>query len=268
MSTSWTLTDMELVALLTESNDGDLPMPLMFTSRITDADEFERELLMSVQRLRAAPVFDLDRMLGTLAHPDITVEICGWDVRGPDGPDGIVRIHAARRAAHGIVINQLTGETRWHSGGFVITECRAVDIGSIAVGHLPAAVAGTWGEVPLIGGGDGLDHSYGRSAVQVKAFAAEDVPARAVRFQAAPVGYCGQIQIAQVRSAFGPRGCARYEFDWQDLVGDGRYLISDTSPPVAIPVDAGRLAARINTRIAAIVQIMKDESPRRSFGSD
>ncbi|MGF6881212.1 hypothetical protein ABIA39_001092 [Nocardia sp. GAS34] len=262
MNTGWTLRDTEFVALLTEAKQVELPSPLTFISRTSTADEYDREMYTALQRAHGALGFDPAPMMQTLAHPDVTLEICAWDIRDPDGPEGMVRVHAARRAAHGVVVKQIPGETRWHSGGFVVTECRAPDLARVAVDQLPPSAPGTWGDVVLLGDGDGLDHSHGRSAVQVGAFAAESAQSRAVRFHAAPMSYVGGIKLRQERSAFGPRGCLSFEFDLRDLVDDGRYLLTDDNPPVAVPVDAANLIAHINTRIAAIVQALRDERAR------
>ncbi|MBU3062967.1 ESX secretion-associated protein EspG [Nocardia sp. NEAU-G5] len=260
MNAVWTLSDIDFCALWEETNAGWLPSPLCAVSRIMDADEYHAQQLRALREVRAIPGLDVDLLGKTLAHPDITVEAISSGTLD-DGEDDLVRIHAARRGPHGVVVRQIPGEEPCYSDGFVVTFCTAVELARVVVAQLPGASPGRLGNIVLVGEGEGLDYSYGRSAVRNNAFAAESASARAARFLDAPIERIGNVGIAQARSAFGPKGCTRYSIPWRDLADDGRYLITDENPPVAVPADAEKLLAQINTRIAAVVQALRDERP-------
>jgi len=262
MNYSWTLTDVEFTALWAETKAGPLPTPLIAVSRIKNADRYEAHQLQARERLREMPDLDVPPLVETLAHPDITLALNGWDTRTPGNPGGLIRVHAARSGADGIVVREIPGETSVYSNGFVLTRCHAVELARVAVEQLPVLPAGGLGEMVLVDPDDGLDYSYGRSAVRERAYAAQAPEDRAARFLEAPTERMGGLEILQARSAFGPRGCSRYFLGWRDLPDDGRYLITDDTPSVVVPVDVARLAARINTHIAVIVQTLREERVR------
>ncbi len=262
MNNSWTLSDVEFTALWADTKAGHLPSPLIAVSRVKDLGRYEHLQVQAQQRLRDMAGFEAAALGEVMAHPDIAIQLTSWNTLRPDDLEGKIRVYAARRGAAGVVVRQVPGETAWYSKGFVVIPCTAVELARVMMDQLPVARAGQLGEVVLVGTGEGLDYSYGRSAVRERSYAAEPPHVRAARFLDTPTERMGGIEILQTSSAFGPRGCTRYFLDWRDLVGDGRYLITDDTPPVATPVDTRRLVALVNTRIAAIVQAIRDERQR------
>lgn len=263
MNSRWTLSDIEFSTLWAETKEGfALPTPLMALSRIRDAAEYDRHRILALERLRSLSDFDMAAVMRTLARPDISLAVDCSDPSSPGDPAELIRVHAARLGADGLVVRQLPGETVWHSGGFILIRCAAVDLARVVVEHLPIVPAGNLGEISLAILDTGLDHTYGRSPVRARAFSTSPGDTAVRRVFEAPAASIGAIEILQARSEFGPRGTLRYFLGWRDLAGDGRYLITDGNPPAVTPVDTQRFIAQINVRIATIVQALREERGR------
>ncbi|RDI67379.1 hypothetical protein [Nocardia pseudobrasiliensis] len=69
----------------------------------------------------------------------------------------------------------------------------------------------------------------------------------------------GWIHIAQTRSRFGPDGITRFRLGWQDVAGNGRYLITPGLPPIAVATDTKLLRALIDTGIAQVARAIREE---------
>ena len=257
---TWKFTDLEFDLLWTDLGEVCLPRPLCFTSRIAKLSEFERERNHARESLRQRLDPAFDEVLTALYRPDIRIEVLGWDGADYTRVAGNVRILATRRAGRGFLVTQLPGETVYHSRGFVVTECPAVELGSMVAQALPQAEPGRRADIPLpaaLAPGRNLDYGYRLSKVRdsFEVSAAD----RAAHFLSEPTTAVGTIDIIQARSVFGPRGTTRYRLRWRDAADDGRYLIDDRDPPVAAGADQRRLSAEINVRIARIVHAIKDE---------
>ncbi|MFX0580588.1 ESX secretion-associated protein EspG [Nocardia nepalensis] len=256
---SWRLTDLEFVSAWADLKEDSLPYPFIFTSRTPLWNDYLREQQEVRQRLRSEldeSKWDVLRMLSSC---DIRLEVAGWDARDPENPQGCVRLLAARRGGQAVLVTQLPGETVRHSGGYVFTECEAVALADAVVDALPKSDPGGRAQVVLAGldDEDDTDYSYGRSEI-FDSFE-DEAGHRAKAFLDEPVSMIGLINVIQGHSRFGPRGITRHQLAWRDLVDDGRYVIDDQNPPVAIGVDAKRMTTVINTRIAEVVRAIKDE---------
>lgn len=259
MKRTWKLTDVEFFALWDELNEGVVPAPFFFSTDTESGIAFEREVFEARQELRSRHDFDMREVLTAIADPDLRIVISGADSDEPMKPTGLVRILAVRRGDRGYIVTQLPGRTYWHSGGYVITECDPLRLADAAVDALPEYEAGRSGEIVLStrdSGGE-MDYSYGRSSVR-DSFA-DTEPDRARLFLERAAKRTGTIEVVQGRSRFGPRGVTRYRLEWRDLADDGRYVIDDRNPPVAIPVDSRQLVAVTNARVAAVIRAIKDE---------
>ncbi|MCP2289325.1 ESX secretion-associated protein EspG [Nocardia amikacinitolerans] len=260
MSRVWKFTDLEFFVLWRRvDKEDDLPSPLVFTSRTAGHDDFVRECKRTEEELAARlDSRAMTEVLDTLAFPDIRIVVDGWGAQNFEDPKGCVRLVAGRKGEVGYVVKQLPGETIWHSAGFVVSECDAVDLAKAVVDEIPPLEAGKLTGIVLPADkNQEVEHHYGASLVE-DSFD-DSIGYRYQQFIEAPATTAGTIAIVQGRSRFGPRGITRHEIQWRDLVDDGRYAITDDLPPCAVGADAARLTAMINTRIAAVIGAIKDE---------
>ncbi len=257
MHRTWQLSDLEFFVLWDDLDEGLLPDPLEFVARTDDYDEWERQRGLARARLR--PVLDdaLEDLREALVHPDIRIVVFGRDHRTPDDPEHCLRMLGVRRESRGYLIRQIMGETLWHSAGFVVTECEATRLGTLIAEQLPAAEPGRRGEVPLRAPeSTHVDYDYGRSAVyQSRSRRTHD----SADFLGAPLSLVGTIQVLQNASLFGPRGLSSRALAWRDHIGDGRYAITVGNEPTAVPADTRRLSTMIDTAVADIVRVIKEE---------
>ncbi|MFE9326905.1 ESX secretion-associated protein EspG [Nocardia sp. NPDC052278] len=259
MNRTWKFTDLEFIVQWEALKQDYLPEPFVYTCRTWVNEDYVREQQDALARLRHSGDRSFDEVLDVLAFPDLRIVAEGYDPAEPWQPDVPVRLHGVRRGDRGYVFSELSGETYWHSGGFTITECDAVDLAGAIVRALPEVEPGRRATVVLStqDEGDGLDYSLGRSVVH-DSF--EDTIAdRSAEFLALPTSCSGTIDVIQGWSRFGPRGITRHRLQWRDIRDDGRYAIDDQNPPVARAIDAKNLTAMINTRVAEVVRAIKDE---------
>ncbi|MBF6438632.1 ESX secretion-associated protein EspG [Nocardia cyriacigeorgica] len=259
MNRTWGFSDIEFVVLWESLRRGGLPFPLFYTGRTEDPEQFKAEKLAARDDVRRRLGSSFDAVLEAIADPDLRIVINGGDGRAPREPKGLVRLHGARRQNTGYIIEQLPGETYWHSGGFTVSECEAVSLAEAMVAKMPEAEPGRQRDVvlPAENPSEELDHSYGGSAVH-DSFD-DSVGQRGATFLATPAPSYGTIDVVQGFSIFGPRGITKHRLRWRDLEEDGRYVIGDETPPVARPADRKHLVNAINTRVAAVIRAIKDE---------
>ncbi|WP_216911455.1 ESX secretion-associated protein EspG [Nocardia noduli] len=259
MSHSWKLTDLEFYALWFDAARETLPWPFFYATRTELASVFRVEQAEALDRAGRTLGPRARDLVDALVHPDLRIVASGADGREPRAPAGLVRIHAVRRADRGFVICQLPGETFYHGTSFTVLECDAVALADAVVRAIPEAVPGRLADITLSARPEAeeLDYSFGRSAVH-DTFDGS-VAERAARFLDVPLKSRGTLEIEQGRSLFGPRGMTRHRLEWRDLEDDGRYLVDDQHPPLAVAADRARLISMINIRVAAIVRAIKDE---------
>ncbi|KAF0848279.1 ESX secretion-associated protein EspG [Nocardia caishijiensis] len=253
---TWSLSELEFYVLWTDMTKDVLPDPFLFVSDIKTQDDLEREVIKVRDRLRGAT--KMRQILGLAADPDLSVVVQG-SVNCPDAGRKHLRMLAARRESDGYVITQLPGDSFWRSAGYSIVWCEAVGLADMIVDGLPVNDAGRVGEVPLTAYSASADREFdvGRSAV-IDSFDEPD-SRRSAQFLRSKTSGEGEIEVIQGRSVFGPRGITRRRFSWRDLEDDGRYIIRDGRPPVAVPVDSGQFVSMLNAHIASIVRVIRDE---------
>jgi hypothetical protein len=258
VSRSWQLTDTELVTLWDNLFGDRIPAPLFALHRGENSREWGRLAETALAGIAARDDGGLQDALHRVAYADIRVSVLAFDPRDSGDPAGQVRAVGARRDAVATLIRQLPGETRWYSGGFVVTTGDAERLPGAVIGVLPAQVPGRLPDTPLITAlsGADIDHHYGRSLVYDSYTEADRASASWLR---SPADRLGTIETCLGSSIFGPRGIRTYRIDWRDLVGDGRYAVSNTAVPVATAVDRTALAAMVAADIATVQQILEDE---------
>ncbi|MBF6235771.1 ESX secretion-associated protein EspG [Nocardia otitidiscaviarum] len=256
MNRSWHFGDLEFVVLWEKLTGDFLPHPFTFTSRTPLYDDFQREKYETSLRAQARVDAALVRAFESLAYPDIRVAVHSWDAQAPGRADGWIRLLAGRRGDRGFLAAQIPGETPRHSGGFTIFECHALAVADAVVAVLPEVNSGARGDIALSAVVENHDHTYGVSPV---AASRDDPEGHARAFLRADHDRIGIIEITQGESKFGPRGISTHRIEFRDLSDDGRYAIGHSAPWTAIPVDANKLRAMLNTRIADIVRAIKDE---------
>ncbi|MGY4102269.1 ESX secretion-associated protein EspG [Nocardia sp. R16R-3T] len=261
MNRTWTFTDLEFVVLWERIHDDFLPLPLSFATNLRTWAELDRAKAEAGDRLLRTRERTFDGVLEAIARADIRIAVSGSDGADPANPAGSIRIYATRKADRGYVVRQSPGETIWHSAGFTITEVDALDLAEAVVRQLPHVDAGKMSGIVLDSDApadnDGMDYSFGRSIV-LDSFE-DSVGRRAEHFLALPTSTVGMLEISQGSSRYGPRGMVRRRLKWRDVVADGRYVINAGSPPVASGADAKRFVAMVNTEIATVIRVIKDE---------
>ncbi|MGI5221402.1 ESX secretion-associated protein EspG [Nocardia sp. CA-290969] len=266
---SWSFTDIEFYTLWTDATGGlRLPFPFHFTARSLDPEDFRSDQRKARAALaeRLGPAFD--PVLAALTGPDIRVEVSGSDNRkaGPETlPTSVVRLLGVRREAAGYIVSALPGETYLHSGGFTVTECGAVQLAADLVAKLPEVPAGSRRETVLPRRARSVAEPDGqpRRAPRVHdSFDATEFD-RGTALLAEAASCIGLVRVVQGSSIYGPRGITRFEFEWRDLTDDGRYLVRDSDPPVAVAADSKVFSGMINSKIAQVVRVIKDERQRQ-----
>ncbi|MEU6833574.1 ESX secretion-associated protein EspG [Nocardia beijingensis] len=257
MSRTWQLTDTELIALWDKLFQDRLPLPLFALNRGDNTRDWARLAAAALAGLDETADGALHDALTRVAHADIRVTAVAFDPRDCGDPAGRLRLVGARQGDVAVLIRQLPGETRWHSGGYVITSGDADRLAGAVVGALPARAAGRGPDTPLITSPASAeaDHHYGRSPVYDN-YAADRASAAWLR---RPAERLGVIETRMGSSIFGPRGITPYRIEWRDLVDDGRYAVAETAGPVATAVDRTALASMIAADIATVSQTMEDE---------
>ncbi|MFJ9362845.1 ESX secretion-associated protein EspG [Nocardia sp. NPDC101769] len=252
--------DLEFVVLWEQARDEAMPAPFLYTSRTPMYYDYLREKREVYERLRGRWTGRMDLLSDAIAEPDIKITVNGFDGRDPGRADGRVRMIALRRGSYGFLIEQLPGETYLHSGGFTVAECDPVALAEMVVAALPQVGAGSQPDITLQtpGAADSGYDEY-RSTLIDNVFE-DSIGQRAKRFLAAPMECMGTIEVIQGISKFGPRGITARHLDWRDVEGDGRYIIGgDELPYVAVSADPKRMVTAINSRVAAVVQAIREE---------
>ncbi|NNH71867.1 ESX secretion-associated protein EspG [Nocardia uniformis] len=254
---TWRFTDLEFVVAWEPQRERTVPRPFVFTSRTDSYDDLLREMNETREHLRDRLGTTFDDVLETVAHPDIRIVVHGNADDDRANPESVIRLLAVRRRDSGYLLRQLPGETVWHGGGYIVTECDALALGPVVVEALPDASPGRAGHIAMPRAGDDQDH-YTRRSIAHELTEDRDRE-RAESFVRAVTTGSGIIEIAQGGSRFGPRGVMVRRLRWRDVADDGRYAITGDDPPIAIGVDVKRLTALVNTEVAEVVQAIKDE---------
>ncbi|WP_328409261.1 ESX secretion-associated protein EspG [Nocardia sp. NBC_00403] len=259
MSRIWKFTDLEFVVLWEQMREDVMPRPFVFTTDIPLEEDYQRELHRIRERLRYTIDPAVPQLMMDIARPDLSVLVRGIDGKNPDNPEGSIRMIAARREDRGYLLTQLPGRTVHHSEGFTITECDVLRLADVVVAALPKAPAGKQNRVTLRvpPDHDGMDHGYGESGLWDSHEDTDD--AHSQRFLTTVPATVGGIEVCQGISRFGPRGRVARYLEWRDLPDDGRYVITQDTPPIAIPVDAKQLTAQINAEITFVVRAIRDD---------
>ncbi|MEC3919245.1 ESX secretion-associated protein EspG [Nocardia sp. CDC160] len=257
MENVWRFSDVEFVAFVESAGLPCLPRPLVFTSRTLLWDDYLVEKSTAAVRAREILGPSTAPVSQALVQPDVRVVMQSWDARNPANPQRSTRLYGVRCGDYGYVVEQLPGETHYHSGGFVVTECPAVALSNTLVSLMPEAKAGGLGEMILRHESDGYDYSYGRSvALRPVNDTEED---RMQSFLDADVVAVGVVETEQGWSRFGPRAVVKHSFVWRDLANDGRYVLRFDNPPTVTAADESYLISSINSDIARVVSAIKDE---------
>ncbi|MET7768235.1 ESX secretion-associated protein EspG [Nocardia sp. NPDC005366] len=256
MSRTWNLTDVELIVLWDDLFKDRLPAPLFAQYRGENAEDWARLAAEARGGIRARDDGALHDALARVAEAEVRVCVQAIDPRDPRVRDSPIRMLGGRRGAVAALIDQLPGETIWHSAGFVVSMGDADWLAAAVAGALPVREPGRLPDTPLVTDDSGTDHHYGRSPVRESYSEADRCSAAWMSRSADRVGV---IEIHQGSSIFGPRGVTSYRIDWCDLAGDGRYAVIGTAPSIARAIDEKRLAAMITAEITKVMQTLEDE---------
>ncbi|MFJ4658147.1 ESX secretion-associated protein EspG [Nocardia sp. NPDC088792] len=255
MTLSWRFTEAEFYALWMDRTGQAPPKPFMFTSATRTADDFEFEQAQARETLSQKTGGDFHLVFDAMANPDLFLTGYGWDEQNRFGTDAMIRVRATRKGTKGYVIRQLPGTSFFHRGGYTVTECDPIQLADEIVRAMPSAERGGMGDIKLASDEQDLDHDFGRSAI---AAMPDTAVSKSREFLAKSFATSGEIEIVQGRSVFGPRGLTRHTVRFRDLEEDGRYAITD-APDRALAVDEARFISVLNSYVAAVIQVIKDE---------
>jgi hypothetical protein len=257
---SWDVDPLEFLVRWESQGQPGLPAPLTFRSATESRTAFLGDKARVRARLRDEPRPDLNAAMAVLARPDVRVAVQARSGLDPADRRRCLRLYAARRGERACVVRQRIGETVDHSAGFTLTTGPAPALGELVANALPHAARGSRPATPLPGADRDSGHDYGVGRRAWRDSFDEPPPRAALRLLSTPPVTVGLIDIAQGRSRFGPRGLSGHRMTWRDLLDDGRYLITEDEPPLAVPADRAAVVAMINARIAEIVHRLRDES--------
>lgn len=256
MSHTWRLSDVALLDLWERRFRDCLPAPLFALARGDDAAQWLR--LRAEARAEVGTDGALLAALDRVASADVVVSALAVDPRSGADPVTPVRLLAGRQGGTATIIRQLPGESVWHSAGFEIVTGDARRLAGAVVAALPDIAPGRERDIALVTAPTEAetDHHFGRSRVRADA---ADAERRSRDWLRRPAQALGEIETRLGSSLFGPRGIVRHRVGWRDVVGDGRYAVTGSSPPVASAADRTRLAALVAVDIATVDQTLEDE---------
>ncbi|APB01571.1 ESX secretion-associated protein EspG [Nocardia seriolae] len=260
---NWELTDDEFKVLCNRYLDGWLPAPLTYTSRIQTMDAYDRELDRVEAGLRDRLDVGLNLPFETLANPEVLVVSGAWCDNDLDNPDKQIRIHAARRGWHAVMIVQHPGETAYHSAGYTLTECDPDALSTLMVERLPATAAAAGSPLPMVFDAPEQDPYEIRQGLAFDSFE-DTAEAGSLAFWNKPAERTGFLRVVQGRSIYGPRGRLMTTAVWRDVPGEGRYLIEVDEPEMrAVGADSAVLADSIDRRMQLVLDHMQERGELR-----
>ncbi|MEU1430699.1 ESX secretion-associated protein EspG [Nocardia sp. NPDC005746] len=260
---NWELTHEEFKVLCNRYLDGWLPPPLTYSSRIPTFDAYESELSRVEAELRDRLDAGLNIPFDTLANPEVFVVLGSWCDSDFENPAKQVRIHAARRGWHAVMVIQHMGETIYHSTGYTLIECDPDALSMLMVGELPDTVAASGSPLPMVFDPPERDPYEIRQSVAFDSFD-DTLEVRSRAFWSRTAERSGVIRVVQGRSIYGPRGRLMTSAFWRDVVGEGRYLIEvDESDTRAMGADSTMLAQSIDRRTALVLEHMEERGELR-----
>ncbi|MFB7721506.1 ESX secretion-associated protein EspG [Nocardia sp. NPDC056100] len=254
----WSFTESEFFVLWQDILKENLPLPFLYTSRNKARDAFDEEMRQARESVEQTLDARTREMIAAASGPDLYLAVSAWNEQTPLEPSELIRILAVRQGSKGYVLTQKIGESFWYGAGYSVVECDPLRISDEVVRALPDVSAGQQGDIVLAAAADeSYEYEYGRSSiVDVSAPSTET---RSARFMSAPTDRAGEIVIAQGRSIYGPRGVTQRVLGWRDLRDDGRYVVADQNPSLAVSADAKRLVTLINSQVADVVRAIKEE---------
>ncbi|MCU1643418.1 MAG: uncharacterized protein JWN03_3693 [Nocardia sp.] len=256
MSATWHFDDLEFLTLWQRATSEWLPSPFIYTSDTSLYYDHLQQQRATAERMFANWDRSFDPALEAIAHPDLRISVDGMDRK--DSGAQRIRMMGVRLSSRGYVLEQRTQGTSLDSDGFTVSECDPVGLADALVAGLPDADVGRQAQIPLVYEGAEETAYPDAGRIIVKDVFGDSDTLRTKRFFDAPTVGEGGFDIVQGYSKFGPRGIVKHSLRWRDLQDDGRYIISD-EPPLAAPAGAKRMVAAINTRVATIVQKIREE---------
>ncbi|MVU78987.1 hypothetical protein GPX89_17255 [Nocardia sp. ET3-3] len=254
----WEFTDLEFQSLCERFNEGRMPRPFHFTSRIVLESDYDREIAETQARLLAELGPSFGTAFEVIARPEVWVGAQAWVDNDFRNPAHRLRLHGARRGRRAFVIRQEPGETLHHSGNITLFECEPEEMPALLVAQLPPREAGWQPAVSIVKGGAPAPDPYESSMGGAFDSFEDSLETRSLAFLSTPAERTGAMRVVSGRSKYGPRGLTVSTLLWRDLPDDGRYLIDlDPETPIAVGVDAHKFAAALAGSIDRILQQME-----------
>lgn len=225
-------------------NLGDHPFPVQVPSfGRTDRDRAAvarrtRDELRAEGLFHVGPAADLERALRVVARAEQWFDSV-W-LSGGVSP---VRVIAARRDGHTVLLRQEAGARPHHGGDLRLTEVEHSDLAKAVIDELPHTAPGSWRPEPVAA--DALGDEPDTSPWDTRADVPKDV--RELLHSAHPAG--GQIGVS-IRDGSGTRRRA-LATRWFDRADDGRYQAVIGPGPdgrswiTISPLDRATLRARL-----------------------
>ncbi|MEV0252262.1 ESX secretion-associated protein EspG [Nocardia sp. NPDC050712] len=256
MTQTWKFTDLEFDVLCDRLAKHHIPTPLTYLVRHQWMHEYELDAIQTWERVSNTIDPALREFFRILVRPEISVLLRGWYDGNDEDPKKWIRARAVRSGMHGFIVSQIPGETRGHSGGYIVTECGPRGLAQAVVDLLPPNVeGGRHRSIPIVVKQiEGSEH-HGYTGSWVSEETDSDVTSRSSEFFASPADRTGVIAIYQGHSKFGPRGLMEKFLYWRDLPDDGRYVIElPSSSPVAVGMGKKAVLSKLDDMIEAMLE--------------
>lgn len=234
--------------------------PFQFRPSSATADEYDSECLAAARRFRNMLDDDLYWAFVTMLSPEARVYACGFAGAGDAAK---VRIYAAVRGAHAVVVSQEPGPDHRCGGTVRVTRLPHRNCGQAVLQALPAIGAGSHSRIDV-----------DRLSLETEAEDDFDTPASWLR-SSAPNTTPKQdfesllsrprVGVGRVEVYAGPTiaqrdtGGAR-DLRWVDIADDGRYLVAQGPRTVSVlPGTADVFEAQIQKLVTAAVEENRSE---------
>lgn len=236
--------------------------PFQYRPTTETADEYERECLTAAKQFQSQLDDDLYWTFATMLNPEARVYACGFTGQSDNEK---VRVFAAVRGAHAVVVHQDAGPDHQCGGEVRVMRIPQARCGEGALRGLPSADAGRHARVDVdlrdlendpdgdVGSPESWLRSPSRQATPKHEFEQLlDLPR---------VG-SGRVEVYS-GATVGERDTGRArEVRWIDVAEDGRYLVAQGPRTVSIlPGRGNAFAAHVQKLITAAAEENRSELP-------
>lgn len=229
--------------------------PFQYRTSAEDSVEYERECFAAARRFQSQLDDDLYWAFATMLNPEARVYACGF--AGPND-DKKVRVYAAVRGAHAVVVHQDAGPDHQSGGEVRVMRIPQRSCGEGVLRGLPSADAGSHPriDVDLRDVEGDSDDDSGSPASWLRSPSRQATPKQDFEqvLNLPRIG-AGRVEVYS-GAAIGERDTGReWEVRWIDVAEDGRYLVAQGPRTVSLlPGRGDVLAAHVQKLVTAAAE--------------